>query len=228
MSGARAALRLRVLVVTDAAVLAAAAQTALQREGIEVDLAASAAEALARIESFRPAIVLVDLDLADGAGADLAARLAASPDLGVMTTGHTPSGTRDHVAKPIAAPDLVARVRGLHRRLARPGRRVAGALLVDHARRTITGGGAALMLSDAENLVLATLLEARGSVVSRDWLGRLALQAAHSEDRRIDTLIGALRGRLAAIGGGAQSIRAVRGQGYVIADPAMFRVVAEC
>jgi DNA-binding NarL/FixJ family response regulator len=69
---------LTVLIVDDAACFRSAARALLERRGYEVvGEASSAATALVAFERFRPQAALIDVDLPDGTGFDLAARFTA-------------------------------------------------------------------------------------------------------------------------------------------------------
>jgi two-component system nitrate/nitrite response regulator NarL len=65
---------LRCLVVDDSARFLQAARALLEREGLVVDIALTGAEALRRVGTFRPDVVLVDIDLGGESGFELARR----------------------------------------------------------------------------------------------------------------------------------------------------------
>jgi len=70
---------MRLLIVDDNAHFLEAARDLLERDGITVvAVASSSAEALRRIDEFRPDVVLVDVDLGDDSGLDLARRIVAA------------------------------------------------------------------------------------------------------------------------------------------------------
>lgn len=221
--------RIRVLIIADVVTLAASVQSALHDAGMEADMAATADEAVALSERFRPAVVLVDFALPGRAGPALARHFAAA-GCGVLAIADDVSpddGVHDHVPRPPSMREVAARVRALHRRMVRPEVAPAGSILVDHEMRGLARyGGPPVPLDGAEYLVLTTLLEARGTAVSREWLARVAA-LGHGAPARVDAVVDALRRRLAGLGGRAGVIQRVRGQGYVIADPAMFRSVGE-
>ncbi|QUQ68785.1 response regulator [Kutzneria sp. CA-103260] len=66
---------LRCLLVDDSARFLQAARALLEREGLVVDIALTGADALRRAGAFRPDVVLVDIDLGDESGFELARRL---------------------------------------------------------------------------------------------------------------------------------------------------------
>ena len=80
------------------------------------------------------------------------------------------------------------------------------------------------MLTEAEYLALAYLLEAAGAAVARDALSVVALRRnLHSDDRSVDQLVLKLRRKLTEQGASPRSILSVRGQGYLVADPSIFQ-----
>jgi len=66
---------LRCLLVDDSARFLQAARALLEREGLVVDIALTGADALRRATTFRPDVVLVDIDLGGESGFELARRL---------------------------------------------------------------------------------------------------------------------------------------------------------
>jgi CheY-like chemotaxis protein len=70
---------LRCLIVDDNSHFRAAVSDLLEREGVVVRVASSSAEALAMAEQFHPDVTLVDIELGEESGLDLARQLAAAP-----------------------------------------------------------------------------------------------------------------------------------------------------
>ena len=66
---------LRCLVVDDSARFRQSARALLERQGVEVAVAATGAEAEQRVDELRPDVVLVDIDLGAESGFDIARRL---------------------------------------------------------------------------------------------------------------------------------------------------------
>jgi CheY-like chemotaxis protein len=69
----------RVLIVDDNAMNVMVAQAALQAHGFEVESAAGAAEARQRVASFRPELILMDIQMPDVDGLTLAREFKADP-----------------------------------------------------------------------------------------------------------------------------------------------------
>jgi DNA-binding NarL/FixJ family response regulator len=74
---------LRCLIVDDRPGFSDAARELLEGQGVTVvGLAASSAEAVRSVQKLRPDVALVDIDLGEDSGFDLARRLAANADGG--------------------------------------------------------------------------------------------------------------------------------------------------
>jgi DNA-binding NarL/FixJ family response regulator len=72
---------MRLLIVDDSPAFLEAAQAALENDGMTVvGVASSSHEALDRIRDLRPDVALVDIDLGDESGFDVARRLADGVD----------------------------------------------------------------------------------------------------------------------------------------------------
>lgn len=233
----RPAGKLRVLVVEDIPTIAAAIQAGLMSAGMEVELAMTGAEAIQRKASFKPEIALVDLELPDMDGIELVERFAAEGDCGVIVvTANDEAGQRvagldtgadDYMVKPVPGRELVARIKAVHRRMSKPLSTRQLRIFVDPAQRCLVGAdGKRTLLTEAELSALETLLDAGGSSVARDWLSRVALKRPlHADDRAVDQLVMKLRRKLQEQGATERVILSARRQGYMIADPSVFRMM---
>jgi two-component system OmpR family response regulator len=137
------------------------------------------------------------------------------------------AGADDYVAKPCNPRELLARVRSvLRRRDARGHAETTGAVIsfagwrLDERAWVVSDpAGQCIELSSSEIRLLAALVHARGTVLTRDQL----IDAIHgtdglSFDRAIDIHVSRLRRKLQERGGG-DLIRTVRGAGYSLAVP---------
>lgn len=232
------ALAPRVLVIEDNVPVAETLQNALERAGMTVAVAGTGAEAVALKHSFRPDVVLVDLELPDTHGVTLISWLNDQRDCGIIVvTGNNTEtdrivglelGADDYIAKPPQLRELIARVRAVYRRVntggrgqpaARPTNRVViGRLVIDLQHRSVASDtGTRIDLTSAEFAALETLLEASGQPVSRDRLSETALRRPwRAEDRSVDQLIFSLRHKLPPEPDGEQLIQSVRGAGYLL------------
>lgn len=228
---------LRVLLVEDVPTVAAAMKAALLQAGMEVEAVVTGADALLAKDRYRPEIALVDLDLPDMNGIKLVEAFARDGDVGVlvvtsndeigMRVAGLETGADDYIVKPVPARELVARIQAVHRRMSKPPAIRRLRIFVDHTQRTLMGNsGNKSMLTEAEMAALDTMLEANGASVSREWLSRVALKRPlHAEDRAVDQLVMKLRRKLTEHGASPRVILSARRQGYVIADPSLFRVL---
>jgi two-component system response regulator CpxR len=133
-------------------------------------------------------------------------------------------GADDYLPKPFDPSELVARIRAILRRSS--PRTAAAALAVgdvelDGGTRTARCAGKLLDLTTVEFDLLAVLMRAAGSTVSREDLVRNVLGRDFSPfDRSIDTHVCNLRRKLGPLEDGGERIKGVRGAGYLYASPA--------
>ncbi|MFZ2413669.1 MAG: response regulator transcription factor [Candidatus Cryosericum sp.] len=141
---------------------------------------------------------------------------AAESDV-ILTLG---LGADTYVRKPFNPHELVAQVGAMLRRTqpgsAAPQQRVmtAGPISVDVGRKTASIGGKPIDLTPAEYHILATLVEHKGSVVSREDLLR-ATGETDAMERVVDVHITSIRHKLSYA---AHLLRTSRSFGYYIED----------
>jgi DNA-binding response OmpR family regulator len=214
----------RVLVVEDEAVLAAAIARGLRREAMAVDVSHDGGDALDKLGVNRYDVVVLDRDLPGVHGDDVCQAVAAgaSPTRILMLTaagtvddridGLT-LGADDYLGKPFAFGELVARIRALARRSRDPLPPVLERqdVRLDPARREATRAGHFLHLTRKEFGVLEALLAADGAVVSaEDLLERVWDEHADPFTNTVRVTIMNLRRKL----GRPPLIETVVGVGY--------------
>ncbi|MGH7374403.1 MAG: response regulator [Candidatus Rokuibacteriota bacterium] len=220
----------RVLIVEDEPDIRELLVFHLQREGYQVTQCRNGAEALRVARSAPPDLVLLDLMLPEMDGLEVCRRLRQDPATQavpvVMLTARGDEvdrvlglelGADDYVVKPFSPRELVARIRAVLRRThPAPGTApvTVGRLTIDAAAHTVAVGGVAVSLTRREFDLLRALVEARGRVLSREFLldhvwGYSA--AAEIESRTVDVHVRRLRQKLGAEG---QRIGTVTGVGY--------------
>lgn len=228
----------RILVVEDEPGIADTLRYVLATDGFTPVCCATASEALRAFAADPPALAVLDVGLPDLNGFELFKRLRELPGgEGVPVLFLTARsdeidrvvglelGADDYVAKPFSPRELVARVRGILRRTARPAAAqeaqpaATGPWHLDEERRLIRFYGQPLDLSRYEYGVLRVLLRKPGRVYSRaELLEQVWDDASDSLDRTVDAHIKTLRAKLKAVAAGVEPIRTLRGTGYALAE----------
>ena len=209
--------------------LADVTRRALEREGLEVTLAARGHQALEALgdgpEPFD--LVILDVGLPDADGFEIC-RLMRAQGIWVpvlMLTARTAvadrvtgldAGADDYLAKPFAIEELLARVRALGRRGPAPRATVleVGDLRLNAATHEAWRGDTPVDLSKRELALLEALMRHPGQVLSRDSL--LAQAWAGERTQRsnvVEVYVRYLREKIDRPFG-VSSIENVRGAGY--------------
>src|SRR3954468_7286229 len=167
----------RILFVEDEASISDPFSRALAREGFEAIVARTAREALALAERVSPDLVLLDLNLPDGDGRDVARELRRHSDMPIvmLTARGTETdkivglelGADDYVVKPFSGAEVIARIRAVLRRSGRSSAdaggqpsepATVGRLRVDFGSRQVTLGEEPVELSRKEFDLLSELV----------------------------------------------------------------------
>ena len=236
------ALKPRILIVEDESGIADTLQYVLSTDGFAPVWASTAEDAIAQFSAELPALAVLDVGLPDLNGFELFRRLQALPGGNqvpmLFLTARSDEidrvvglelGADDYIAKPFSPRELVARVRTILRRSARPVATVAPAptasantpaiWALDEERHQIRFYGKALELSRYEYGVLRLLVQKPGRVFTRD---ELLLQVwgdnNDSFDRTVDAHIKSLRAKLKLVAPGHDPIRTLRGSGYALSE----------
>ena len=229
----------RILVVEDEPGIADTIRYVLATDGFAPVCCVSADQALREFAAEPPALVLLDVGLPDLNGFELFKRLQALPGgAGVpmlFLTARSDEidrvvglelGADDYVAKPFSPRELVARVRGILRRSARPAAAPSATAVdgstpwhLDEERHQVRFYGRLLELSRYEYGILRVLLRKPGRVYTRaELLEQVWDDASDSLDRTVDAHIKTLRAKLKAVAADVEPIRTLRGSGYALAE----------
>lgn len=218
---------MRLLLVEDNIPLAEALVRALTQSGYVIDVARTGKEADGWLVSQKYALIILDLGLPDGDGADvlrryrsrrqqtpvlvLSAREAVDERVRLLNLG-----ADDYLVKSGGIEELEARVRALIRRsrgITEP-EIVMGKLRLDLNGQRAFVGTAALELNAREWTALAHLAARRGRIVSKEQL----MDALYGWDEAnsvnaVEKVISRLRSKLIDAG---ITVRSIRGLGYSV------------
>ena len=232
----------RIQMIEDDVRLAAMVQDYLQNSGFDVSHAATGTAGLAALQKDHADVILLDLMLPDGDGLDYFRRIRQLPGAAgqapviMLTAKGDPTdrvvgleiGADDYIPKPFEPRELLARIRDVLRRAARPLAEVQGdsslrfgRLEIDTGARIARLGGEDLVLTSHQFNLLLAMGERPGRVLSREQL----MEFARGEptpydpafDRSIDVHIARIRAAIENDPKAPKRIITARGAGYVFA-----------
>jgi two-component system, OmpR family, KDP operon response regulator KdpE len=160
---------------------------ALEREGWRVHEAATLERGLTDAGTRNPDVVILDLGLPDGDGADFITDLRKWSGVPVIVLSARANedekiraldrGADDYLTKPFGVGELLARVRASQRRqrgaaTGGDGQVRFGDVVVDVQNRQVTKGGTAVRLTPTEHRLLAILVANAGKVMTTPQLLR--------------------------------------------------------
>lgn len=176
---------MRVLIIEDERKLAEAIATGLEESGYTAVVAYSGEAGLRQLYSEACDLVLLDVMLPRASGFEVLRALRRDgfklPVLILTSRGSVEdrvrgldSGADDYLVKPFAFPELLARLRALHRRAnpELPSILQIADLHMDTRGHTVSRGSTAIELTVREFELLEYLLVHRGTVVSREMVAR--------------------------------------------------------
>ncbi len=217
------------MIVEDDNMLAKVIGDNLRFAGYEVTAAADGHDAVARLRTFQPDLVLLDLMLPDRSGFDLCGVLRQGGRTPVVILSARAQkadklrglklGADDYLTKPFDLDELLARIQAVLRRSRRGvDRLVLGAVTIDfNALRAVTGKRE-VHLTHREFGVLRYLAERHERVVYRDELLReiWGYLDVPPTTRSVDHAIARLRKKIEPDPHRPRFIRTVHGDGYVL------------
>ena len=219
--------------VEDDVRLASVLRRGLAAEGIAADVVERGEDAVWRAASAGYAAIVLDVMLPGIDGFETCRRLRAgqvwTPILMLTARDAVPdrvaglnAGADDYMVKPFSFEELLARVRALDRRGARPRPAVlaVGDLRLDPVAHRAWRGAREIALSAREVAILEAFMRRAGEVVSRyDLLDAVWDGAFEHRSNVVDVAVRRLRDKVDRPFD-VESIQTVRGAGYRLCDPA--------
>lgn len=223
----------KILVVDDEPDVLELVEYNLAGAGFAVITATDGAEALAKIRTHQPELVILDVMMPEMDGTEVCKLLRRDPATAdipiILLTARAGEidrvlgfelGADDYVTKPFSPRELVLRVKSLLRRGQLAGEKseviTFGELVIDIPRHEVTVKGNQIALTATEFKLLTTLANRRGRVQSREKLLRDVWGYHEAIDTRtVDTHMRRLREKL---GDAARCLDTVRGVGYRLLD----------
>jgi two-component system OmpR family response regulator len=224
----------RVLVVDDEPNITDLVSTALRYEGFDVEVAADGRSALARGQSFRPQLMVLDVMLPDLDGFSVVRRLRADhvPVSVVFLTARDATedkvtgltlGGDDYVTKPFSIEELIARIRAVLRRARGSngqdtGRLSFADLEMDEDTREVWRQNQPIQLTATEfKLLRYLLLNPRRVLTKAQILDHVWQYDFDGDANVVETYISYLRKKIDRVE--PRLIHTVRGVGYSLRLP---------
>lgn len=223
----------RVLVVDDEPQIVRGLQVILRSVGYKVEVAASKREALDAVAVRPPDVVVLDLILPDGNGAEICSEIRSWSSVPIVVLSAIGDerekvkvldvGADDYVTKPFNANELLARLRAVLRRRADvSGEPVVavGDLTIDLVSHRVTVGGEAVHLTPIEFDLLRALATQKGKLVTHRQLLQSVWGAGYeSETHYLRVHVAHIRSKLEPDPTRPCYVLTDPGVGYRLADP---------
>lgn len=218
---------MRILAVDDEPEILEFLSEGLSHFGFVVDIASTGREGLAAARTRSYDMILLDVDLPDLSGFDVARKLRESGDTVLITMVTAlnaeddvvmglEAGADGYVTKPFSLKELAARVTALLRRRqisATEGPLAFQDISVDEPKRTAQRNGHPLRLTETEFRMLAYFLRHPGKNVTREDLLREVWSMDFDPGTGVvDVHLGNLRKKIRALG--SPVIQTIRGVGF--------------
>jgi two-component system, OmpR family, KDP operon response regulator KdpE len=202
----------RILLVDDEVAIQRAVGPLLRSRGYEVDIAGTAADALAIVDTRPPGLIILDLGLPDLEGTEVCRRIRAKSQVPIIVLSARGAeadkvnaldlGADDYVTKPFGPEELLARIRVALRRVGSEetsdtGLLRAGALTIDYDRRRVVRDGSEIRLTPKEFELLSLLARNHDRVLTHRMILKAVWGAnAVEQPEHLWTLVAQLRKKI--------------------------------
>ena len=226
----------RILIVEDDPGMRDMMASYLDAQGFQVQTAATGRNMQAVLERDPIDLMLLDLNLPDADGLDLARSVRAKSNMGVIIVSSRTApeerasgleiGADDYITKPFYPREMLARVKNVLERTGRNGEALLntqpatfGAWIMDRTNRLVMRtDGTEAKLTPAEFDLLSFMAARPGQLLSRetlhDAIATLGGQDTTEDSRSVDILVSRLRTKLHDTDKDHRLIETVRGHGY--------------
>ena len=222
-------MRNKILIVEDEKQIAELLKYALEKENFEAAMANTGEEAFAKINSFRPELILLDLMLPDMDGLSICREVTNNHrDISVIIVSAKNDqidkligleyGADDYITKPFDIREVILRIKSVLRRASQPsdsreGNAVitAGDIALDTGKHELTQAGKLIELPPKEFKLMELLIRNKGKALTRNFILEQVWDFDYIGDTRtVDIHIQRLRKKL----GNDNCIATVFGVGY--------------
>ena len=223
----------KILVVDDIATNVLLLKTILGKAGYRIVTATGGREALEKVESESPDLILLDIMMPGMDGFALCRWIREqSSEIGIIMLSAKSQemdkvnclmiGAHDYVTKPFSPSELVARVDAISRRVTVTQARqdtvkniISGPFTLDYQSRTVQKNGEPIELTQVEYHIMEYLLKNRGTALDRKTiLHHIWGEAYYGDDKVVDVNIRRLRMKIEDDPSDPQYIQTIWGFGY--------------